>query len=292
MHPPRRPPSRHRWTFSDDYVAEGRVWRPESAAPIEVFIYLHGIQSHGGWFEHSAAILAGNDAAVVLPDRRGSGLNEAARGDVAHRDRWLADLDELHAWCRAEFGVDRVSVVGVSWGGKLAAAWASRHPPAITRMALIAPGIFPSVDIGILGRLRVGAQLFTRSATPVPIPLSDPALFTRNPAGQRFIAEDPLKLTHATARFLYHSTLLDRELRRLPAGSLETPTLLILAEHDRIIRNVPTAEWLERVAAKRASITRIEGADHTFELADNMAEFDALLETWRVPAAPAATVNK
>ena len=120
--------------------------------PTAATIYLHGIQSHGGWYEWSASLLADGENPVLMPDRRGSGLNQAARGDVPCFRRWLEDLDELSAWARSEFGIERFDVVGVSWGGKLAAAWALERPELVSRLLLIAPGLFPAVGVGLAGR--------------------------------------------------------------------------------------------------------------------------------------------
>jgi len=280
MHPPRTAPEFRRWQVSDDYQIRGRVWRPTTDAPSLGIIYLHGIQSHGGWFEWSAARLAESGYPVLLSDRRGSGMNESARGDTPSVARWLDDLDELSDWLRAEYGPRRLAVVGVSWGGKLATAWALRRPERVERLLLIAPGLFPAVDVGFSDRMRIAASLFTRPARPFPIPLDDPALFTDDPAARAFIAGDRLKLTHATARFLYESSRLDRGLRRAAPASLVADCTLVLAGRDRIIRNEPTAEWLERVAARPPRLRRLSEAAHTIEFEPDVAPFERVLSKW------------
>jgi acylglycerol lipase len=281
MRPPLSPPEFHAWRMSDGYPLRGRVWRARGGAGGRAVLYLHGIQSHGGWFEWSASVLADAGAAVVLPDRRGSGLNEQARGDVAHRRRWLQDLDELSDWIARNLRPSRIDVVGVSWGGKLAAAWAVDNPNTCNRLMLIAPGVFPAVDVGPAERLRIGAALITRSTKPFPIPLSDPALFTDNPASRAFIEHDELKLTHATARFLYHSTRLDQHLRRRPRGAIQCETALVMAGRERIIRNDPTLAWLKRVAWKHLGVHMFPDACHTLEFESDVTGFEALLRTWQ-----------
>lgn len=76
---PHSPPEFHSWTMSDGYVLHGRLWHPAGIARDGAILYLHGIQSHGGWFEWSASLLAHLGYPVLLPDRRGSGLNRPAR---------------------------------------------------------------------------------------------------------------------------------------------------------------------------------------------------------------------
>ena len=279
------PPEFRSWRVSDGYELRGRVWPPlHSGAPAGV-LYLHGIQSHGGWFEWSASCLAQGGLPVLLADRRGSGLNGTARGDTPAAERWLADLDELAEWSEHEWQVQRVAVVGVSWGGKLAVAWALRRPERAARVLLVAPGLFPAVDVGLLARLRIGAALLTCPQREFPVPLADPALFTDEPAGRAFIAGDPLKLTHATARFLYESARLDRRLRRAAPGSLHADTTLLLAGRDQIIRNAPTAAWLRRIAARAPAVQEFPRAAHTLEFEGDLDPFGDVLRHWAAACA-------
>jgi alpha-beta hydrolase superfamily lysophospholipase len=266
--------------MSDGYELRGRLWPPSYRRPPAAILYLHGIQSHGGWFEWSAAQLAAYGCPVMLPDRRGSGLNQADRGDTPAARRWLEDLDELSDWGGKEFGVSQFVIVGVSWGGKLAVAWALRRPQLAKRVLLIAPGLFPAVDVGLTGRLRIGLSLLTCPRRSFPIPLNDPALFTDNPAGRKFIAEDPLKLTHATARFFYESRRLDRTLARTGPATLDSDLTLILAGADQIIRNAATSAWLARVAARPPTIHTLPKAAHTLEFEARIEPFGQLLAEW------------
>lgn len=279
MRRPLRPPEFRSWSMSDGYVLRGRWWPATTPEPGVGILYLHGIQSHGGWFEGSAGRLAAT-CPVLLPDRRGSGLNSSARGDTPSAGRWLADLDELAEWMEHEHAIHRLGVVGVSWGGKLATLWAARNPRRVTHLLLIAPGLFPRVDIGWWARLRVAWSLFVQPTRPFPIPLNDPALFTDNPAGRQFIADDALKLTHATARFLWASSRLDWWLRRLPPGGLAAETTLLLAEHDRIIRNAPTAAGLAARSVRQTTVITLPAAAHTLEFEADPAAYDRLLDGW------------
>ena len=280
MGPPLTPPQFRVWTLSDGYALRGRLWVPSRRAPSQAVVFLHGIQSHGGWFEWSASLLAEHGCAVILPDRRGSGLNSAARGDTPSAERWLTDIDDLTAWAQAELGVERFDLVGVSWGGKLALAWALQNATQVRRLLLIGPGLFPAVDISAGTRLRVGLSLLAGGKRTFAIPLDDPARFTDNPAGREFIAGDPLKLIQATARFFWESRRLDRRLLRTPAGALGATTTLVLAGRDRIIRNRPTEAWIERVTGGDAEVVTVAESAHTLEFAADRAPLSNLIGTW------------
>jgi acylglycerol lipase len=280
VHSPGVPPEWHTWTLRDGYALRGRIWPPPATAPPLGFIYLHGIQSHGGWFEWSASVLAASGYAVILPDRRGSGLNTVARGDVSALECWLTDIDELADWAAREFGIERFGVVGVSWGGKPAVAWALRRPGRVARLLLIAPGLFPAVDLTPWSKLRVGWSLLRGGQALFDIPLNDPALFTDDPAGRRFIADDPLKLTQVTARFLRCSRQLDWALRRAARGALAAPVTLALAGRERIIRNEPTEQWVRRAALRPPDVTVFANAAHTLEFESEIGGLGDLLRSW------------
>lgn len=273
------------WRHSDGYEARGRVIAPAAARSERAFLILHGIQSHGGWYEASARRLAENGALVVMPDRRGSGLNTAARGDAPSAERWFLDLNEVFDWCAAAHGITQLDIVGISWGGKLAVGWALRHPERVGRLLLITPGVFPAVGVSVARQMQIGWSVLRDPQRRFAIPLDDPRLFTENPARQEFIARDPLALGEATARFLYFSTRLDRRLRSLPRGGLAAPTTLLLAERDRIIRNAPTQAWTERICRQPPVIKNCSGAAHTLEFEADSATYERLLADWRATCA-------
>lgn len=281
MRRPVSPPEFRTWRMRDGYAIRGRAWPARLADPPLTFVFLHGIQSHGGWFEYSASLLAESGCPVILPDRRGSGLNSASRGDVAHAQQWSEDLDDLVQAERAASPTPQIAAVGVSWGGKLAAAWALRGGAPLAGLLLVAPGVFPQVDVGWISRARIGLSLLVAPTRRFDIPLGDPALFTSNPRGQEFIRDDALKLERATARFLYLSARLDAMLRRRPSGALRAPATLLLAGSDRIIRNEPTMRWLRRVGAEPPVVRMFPEAAHTIEFESDVSEFSACLAEWR-----------
>lgn len=279
MRLPQRQPTTDTFAASDGVPLHVRVWEPARSTELGV-LYLHGIQSHGGWFEHSAAVIADHGPLVALPDRRGSGQSGGPRGDTPSVACWLADLDDVTAHLGDRYNIRCWALVGVSWGGKIAVAWAQQRPERSTALLLIAPGLCPQVDVALTTKLSIAWSLLTRPQRPFQIPLSDPALFTDNPAGQAFIAADPLKLTHATARFLFQSRRLDGQLAKLPSGVVTAPLTLLLGERDQIIDNARTRRLLGRVCAKPPATQVLSMAAHTLEFAADPADFLGAVSEW------------
>ena len=256
-----------------------RIWRPER--PRAALVYLHGIQSHSGWYEASSRRLAESGVAVYQVERRGSGMDAAhERGHVDRAEVWLADVALAAERARDETGVAGVHLLGVSWGGKLALASAAERPDLYKSLILAAPGICPRVDVGLATKVRVAKCLVLgRSLERFPIPLTDPHLFTENPERIRYIAEDPLSLREVTARFLYESRRLDRMVRRA-AGEVRMPVFLALAERDRIIDNRATRALMTRLSAPRHRIVKYAGASHTLEFESKPEPFFHDLVVW------------
>jgi alpha-beta hydrolase superfamily lysophospholipase len=244
-------------------------------------LYLHGIQSHPGWFVGSAAHLAARGHPVYLVTRRGSGRNRAARGHADSARQLLEDLDAACSFVLAESGALRYHLLGVSWGGKLLAALAcdkARGPLhyevdgtsladvflGAASLTLVAPGIAPRVDLPWRTKAAVGACAIFHPRRAFDIPLGEAALFTDSPAMQEYIRQDGLSLRRATARFLFASRMLDRMIRRAPRGAIAIPTTLVLASRDRIIDSAATREEVQRLTAGRCQVRELPGA-HTLE---------------------------
>jgi len=258
---------------------------PEAPAPTDrpraALVYLHGIQSHSGWYEGSSRRLAEAGVCVYQVERRGSGRDTAhERGHVDRAETWLEDVAAAAERARSETKVERVHLMGVSWGGKLALASSAHRPDLYRSLIMASPGIFPIVDVAAMTKVRVAMCLAAgRPLRRFPIPLSDPHLFTENPKRVRYIAEDPLSLREVTARFMYESRRLDRMARRA-ARTARSPVFLALAEADRITDNAATRALVETMPAARKQIVTYAGAHHTLEFEPDPEAYFKDLVAW------------
>jgi alpha-beta hydrolase superfamily lysophospholipase len=249
------------YTTGDGYRCRFRR-HPAVSAPRAEVVCLHGIQSHGGWYEYSCRRMADADFNVSFLDRRGSGLNHEARGDAPSFRRLLDDIaDFLHPLRAASHRP--IILLAISWGGKLAAGLCRRHPNLIDALGLVAPGFCPLVGPTLGQRLAILAARFVMPSKLFPIPLSNPELFTATPRWQEYIRTDPLSLREGTARLLIESVRLDGYLR-WSAKHVRVPLLMLLAQKDRIIDNAATRRFVARFPAPK-EIIEYAGAHHTLE---------------------------
>ncbi len=252
------------WTFT---AGDGYRWLyrhyPGKGKPAARVVGIHGIQSHGGWYEASCRHLRDAGCDVYFLDRRGSGMNTKAIGDAPSFRRLIDDLAEFLQTLRGP-NQPPLFVSAISWGGKLAAGLCYRYPALFDGLALLAPGFKPRVKPSREERLKIAAARLRSPTKMFPIPLNDPALFTGNPERQEYIRNDPLALREATARLLVESLKLDVYLRRAPRRVI-VPVLLMLAGEDRIIDNERTRQYVERFASRDKTIREYAGAHHTLE---------------------------
>lgn len=245
-----------------------------------VVVCLHGIQSHSGWYEYSSKRIADAGIDVYFADRRGSGLNGRSRGHADHGQRLLNDVHQLLDVVVRNHPHQPITLLGISWGGKIAAAFAATCPAKIHRLALLNPGLEPQIRPNWWQCLQLG---FARSHDirhkNVLLPLTDPKLFTDDPKHQAFIEDDPLALHSVTSGFLNAGRDLDKIVRD-NAAAIRHPVLLMLAGKDRIINNVKTKQRANTFSSKRVTTIEYPDAEHTLEFHSRRDVVISDLITW------------
>ena len=95
---------------------------------------------HGGPGAHHDYLLPGFDSlaqgrTLLYYDQRGGGRSPVARDVPVGWREHVADLEAL----RVVWGLDRLSLVGYSWGALLALLYAIHHPERVSRLGLVSP---------------------------------------------------------------------------------------------------------------------------------------------------------
>lgn len=217
----------------------------KSATPTNTaVVYLHGIASHAGWFSLSAVRLAEKGMDVYSLDRRGSGVNRNNRGIAAgHTDDYAIFIEDLHKFVtriRGEY--ESVLLVGLSWGGKLATAYALQYGKSIDGLVLVTPGLVARADYSPLTKISIAACHFWCPENHYELPIT-PEMFSADVTWVNYIRSDELRNETVSAEFLWQTRELDKFIER-DIHKLSVPTLLLLAGMDRIVDNGGVAALL------------------------------------------------
>jgi pimeloyl-ACP methyl ester carboxylesterase len=224
-------------------------------------LFLHGFGASLHTWEPWAQALAG-DFRVLRVDLPGHGLSPPDPSDDYTDARslqlLLALLDGL--------GVQRVSVIGNSMGGRIAWTMAARHADRVDRLVLIAPDGFASPGYFEYGKPpEVSAWLqLMRVALPRPLlrmslapAYVDPAALTDERLDRY---HDLLRAPGARAAMLQRmrQTVLTDPVPLLK--TVQAPTLLLWGEQDQMIPATNAADY--RAALPHSTLVTLPGLGH------------------------------
>lgn len=277
---------------SDGTTLPYRRWAT-AGPPRAIIVAVHGIQSHGGWYAGSSRQLAEAGFEVLFLDRRGSGLTTGPRGHALHEERLIRDVTQFVDALKADRDPScPLVLMGVSWGGKLAAAVSARRPHDFSALALLYPGLCPQVHPSWWQHWRLWmAQAVGWGHVRIPIPLNDPALFTSTPRWQEFIRRDELALHRVTVDFLAANLALSQAIEA-NLRPWNKPLLLMLAGRDEIIDNAATRSLFERLQQAQRTLIEYPEARHTLEFEPDPGPFIADLIAWLSALPGVASVDE
>jgi len=135
---------------SDNYELHYRKFVNNNRKAI---VFLHGIESHSGWFTDIAQQLLNKNIDCYCIDRRGSGLNKEQRGHIADYQILIEDVEEFITSIKAKY--NKIFILGLSWGGKLAVCFTLKYPNLVNGIVLISPGLFPKIRSSFITKTRI-----------------------------------------------------------------------------------------------------------------------------------------
>ena len=218
-------------------------------------VVLHGGPGAGHDYLRPSFSRLADEFHLYFYDQRGGGRSTVACPlDIGWRDH-VADLESL----RREWGFERLTLLGYSWGGLLALLYVSKHPERVRALALVAPatgwGDYHRRFKEEFDRRSRSAEVMRMRAE-----LDASGLAERDPAAyrqRRFVLsvagyfKDPREARDVTpfvvqerARQATWASLKGHgpELRRR-LGALRVPTLILHGRYDPI-----PMEWAEELA--------------------------------------------
>ncbi len=251
-------------------------WVPPS--PRAAVLYVHGLQSHGGWLFDSAPQLTAEGVALYVLDRRGSGASGGGRGDVGAYQDWVEDHLAALVEVRARHPDVPLTLLGQSFGGSIAAAVAQEARAPHDAVLFCAPGLNRMTSR--LSAEERQKRLAERSPALRDIPLED-GWYTRDERWLSFIKADPLMLRRFTGRF--EAAVLELEAHGLAReGALAPkPCGMVLLGGDPIIAAPVAKAAFQRLTADRGWLLELPGAgEHYLEFSRWRAPFLQVLASF------------
>lgn len=246
-------------------------WPAEQGKPC--VIYLHGLESHMGWFLNLAEFLNSKNINVYAFDRRGSGLNKHTSRNFSSR-YLLSDLKIFIDLVKKDCPGSRIFLIGLCLGGKIAVDFFSYYKDCLEGLILISPSLKNKLKFSLQDKLAI---LF-RPNSMLKIPIKD-AMFTSNEKRLRYIKNDSLRLRYIPAQHLLEIAKMDRRLKKA-SGNIRLPVLLMLAGVDDIIDTDGIRRWYEKLPSADKTLKFYKDYYHLLTFEENAAEVMKDIVVW------------
>lgn len=247
-------------------------------------LVMHGGLGLDHTYLHPALDPLGDVLRLVYYDHRGNGRSGRPPAEELTLDGWVADADAL----RAHLGVDRVAVLGHSFGGCIGLEYALRCPSQVSHLLLIeaAPALnyWDEVDANIARRQPsaavqaawqtpptddIGLANWLASVAPLYVhPQSDPAILAPLMGQVMFNHGAWARSVEVFNREYDVTARLDQ---------VRAPTLIVVGREDFICPPSQAAIMRERIA--RAEMVVFERSGH-FPFVEEPEAFFSVVRDW------------
>jgi alpha-beta hydrolase superfamily lysophospholipase/SAM-dependent methyltransferase len=250
----------HGVTMSDGTELYYRAWLPGSATDKALLLFHRGHEHSGRWQETVDA-LGLDDVAIFAWDARGHGRSPGERGSAADVATVVRDLDEFvrHLSRRYAIPIENMIVLGHSVGAVTAAAWVHDYAPPIRGLILATPAfrvkLYVPFAIPLLRiRQNVLGPGFVKSYVKA-------TMLTHDPEQAKRYQADPLIFRQIAINVLLD--LYDTATRLLAdAGAVTTPTLMLLAGSDWVVRLSAQRQFFEKLSSPVKKMEMFPGFYH------------------------------
>jgi alpha-beta hydrolase superfamily lysophospholipase len=236
-----------------------RRWETEGVPLKWTFIVVHGLGEHSGRYQQLAEWFTARGATVYAMDHRGHGRSGGQRGHAPSLKALLDDIDLVITRARTERG-GPIVLIGHSFGGLLAIAYALDRPDRVDRAVFSAPALVPAVKVP--GWKRALADVLPKVAPKASFKNEiDANVLSHDPRIAPAYRGDPLVHNQITAG-LYGDTIARGEefIRRAP--ELRVPFLLLHGADDQVVDPVGSRRFYDRATAADRAFRLYPGLYH------------------------------
>jgi proline iminopeptidase len=147
-----------------------RTWKVGGHTGGPALVAIHGGPGFSSEYLRTLEPLASRDFQVVTYDQQGVGGSTLSKDFDYSLGAYVSDLEAV----RVALGVDRIHLLGSSWGGLIAMGYAIAHPNRTASLLLVG-SVPPTQEGWDAGSVRAGAKIAALQASGhIPDPLPKP----------------------------------------------------------------------------------------------------------------------
>jgi alpha-beta hydrolase superfamily lysophospholipase len=224
-----------------------RAWKPAQGND-KALIFLHRGHEHTGRIGQQVGEFGLSDFWAFSWDIRGHGHTEGPRGYTENFYDHVKDLDAFVRMITRDYGIpaENIALVANSIGAVTASAWVHDFAPRIRAMVLAAPGFrirlyvpFAVPGLRLLQKLRPRANISSYVKSK---------MLTHDPVQMKAYDDDELITKNIAVNVLLG--LHDLSTRIMAdAGAITTPTLILSAGADWVVRNSAQRRFYEKLSS-------------------------------------------
>ena len=192
---------------------------------------------------------------VLVPQHPGYGQSE--------RPTWMRnvrDLAVVHRWLLSALGIDRIALLGLGFGGWIAAEMATMAPRDVERLVLVGPmGIKPPDGEDILDQALLSYIDYARAGFHDQRAFD--AVYGADPSTDQLVEWDicrEMNFRLAWKPYMYSQTL------PYLLGAVRAPTLVVWGEQDRVVPRSTAERWM--TALPEARLETVPQCGHCVEM--------------------------
>jgi len=237
-----------------------RGWIPHEATDKAILLFHRGHEHSGRWQE-TVDLLALTDIAVFAWDARGHGRSPGERGAANNFADVIRDVDAFarHISERYEIPIENMIILAHSLAAVSVAAWVHDYAPPIRAMILATAAFHVQLYVPLaIPLLRMKQRLFGPGQVKSYVKSK---LLTRDKKQAAQYDADPLIFRQIAVNVLLD--LYDAANRLVAdAGAIQTPTLMIGAGHDWVVRLKAQRQFFDRLSSPLKEIEIYPAAYH------------------------------
>lgn len=230
-----------------------RAWMPVDRVVDRAVLLFHRGHEHSGRVADLASAFADDGFAVFAWDARGHGRSPGPRGYATHFAQLVRDVDTFARHVVDAYGIptSETAVVAHSVSAVAVAAWVHSYAPPVRALVLATPALRVKLYVPLaVPALRVLRRIWPGARINSYV---RPGMLTGDPTQAEAYRGDPLISRGISVNLLLG--LHDAGTRLLAdAGAIETPTLVMQAGRDYVVKDQPVRTFYERLGSSRKEL--------------------------------------